>query len=135
MVRGLEGRDIWSQAHTSWVAFACFLSPWPSFCSSPTGQNFLRFFSFLPSSLLVLLLSPPPRISPTLLFLIDPSHLPGPINLTSVPCHGCSHSESPSASSTWARNLIKCPRPLCYKNFQAHAWKKALPSLKFAPYF
>lgn len=25
MVRSLEGRDIWSQAHASWVAFACFL--------------------------------------------------------------------------------------------------------------
>lgn len=35
MVMGLEGRDIWSPAHASWVAFACFLSsPLPSFCSS-----------------------------------------------------------------------------------------------------
>lgn len=34
MVMGLEGRDIWSQAYASWVAFACFLSSLPSFCSS-----------------------------------------------------------------------------------------------------
>lgn len=95
MVMGLEGRDIWSQTHASWVAFSCLLSPlWPSFCSSSHCKKFPHTFlsSPLPSPC-----PPSPQVIPITLFpfLIDPSHLPGPLNFfTSVSCHRGSHSES-----------------------------------------
>lgn len=68
MVRSLEGRDIWSQAQASWVAFACFLSPWPSFCSSSHWTKFPDFSHFspplsCPPSLPAASAHPPPPLS------------------------------------------------------------------------
>lgn len=87
VVMGLKGRDIWSQAHASGMAFACF-------ALFPTEQNFLKTFlsSPLPSPC-----SPSPlNHSPHPPSLSSWSLSPRSLHfLTSVPCHGvCELSDS-----------------------------------------
>lgn len=108
--QGSRGKGHLVSGHASWWPLPASSPLGLPFALVPTRQNFLSFSHFSTSCLSSF--SPPlPPVIPTLLFLVDPSHLPGPLNLTPAPCHGPSHSESPSCSSTCARNPIKLPRP------------------------